>query len=254
MDWLGQSLTLVDFYEPEGDELAELWEKLDTSADLVVFRFESPDGDLLQPDVDELAFRIQLCNEYGNLTEGRMCVSTTKDLEDGNSSETYYSSFDLIFALYEETLPEDYLLFVPGESDCTLYTYGADFAVPDRRIAWKGHTLWLSGYSEGESMDQPDFEALEAGEKFLEIELSITSRELVPASEIPTDILLEDADGEVTSMLYSVHYASETVGQDEDKCYTRLHIVYTVPEEFDYDYYTVYVDGDYDRALPLVEQ
>jgi hypothetical protein len=252
MDWLGQSLTLTEFYEPEGDELEKLQEELDTSADLAVFCFESPDGDLLQTDVDAFAPMIQLCDEYGTLTEYRRCTSHLSDLEDGHSDEEYCNSFDLVFALPEETSADEFLLFVPGEDDCTIYTYGAEFAVPDRRIDWNGYTLWVATYNDGYSMDEEDFDELAEDEKFLEVGLCVTSSDLPSAVEDPTNIRLEDADGEVTSVSSSVHYQSESVGEGMDECYTWLHLVYVVPEEFDYDYYTIYVDGDYDRALPLV--
>ena len=128
------------------------------------------------------------------------------DLEDGHSSDDYCRAMDVTFRLPADAALDDYVIFVPGEDDATLLSYGATFTVPDRRLRWDDSLLWLSGHNDGVSLDEKDKENLGPGETFLELVVYSCKAALFTEDDIAKHIKLEGSDGEVYGIRHSVVY------------------------------------------------
>ncbi len=255
-DWLDVPLALADAVLVQGDDLDELRTDFEApDAQFLTLSFTSPDGDIPRAAYDAYASLIKLCDSYGSLTGLCQRTAYMDDLEDGHSSDDYCRAIDVTFRLPADATLDDYVIFVPGEDDAILLSYGATFAVPDRRIRWDDSLLWLSGYNDGVSLDEEDKESLEPGETFLELVVYSCKTALFSDEDIAKRIKLEANDGEVYGIRHSIVYKRDSYVMEGENRINGIRLVFYVPEAGNASDYTLTVpDGNAPNAVPVVAE
>lgn len=255
-DWLDVPLVLENAALVEGDDLATLRADFEApQAQFLTLSFTSPDGDIPRTAYDTYASLIKLCDQRGTLTGLCQRSAHIDKLEDGHSSDDYCRAMDVTFRLPADATPDDYVIFVPGEDDALLLSYGATFTVPDRRLRWADNLLWLSGHNDGVSLDEEDKENLEAGETFLELVVYSCKAAMFTDEDIAKGIKLENGDGEVYGIRHSVVYQRDGYVLDGQDRINGIRLVFYVPEGSDAANYTLTVpDGETPNAVPVVAE
>ena len=255
-DWLDVPLTLTDAVLVEGDDLAQLREDFEApEAQFLTLSFTSPDGDIPRTAYDTYASLIKLCDRAGALTSLCQRSAYMDNLEDGHSSDDYCRTMAVTFRLPVNAALNDYVIFVPGEDDAVLLSYGATFAVPDRRLRWDGNLLWLSSHNDGASLDEDDRENLEPGETFLELVVYSCKTAMFTDENIDKRIKLEGRDGEVYGIRHSVVYQRDSYVMDGEDRINGIRLVFYVPETGDAaDYVLTVPDGDTPNTVPVVAE
>ena len=258
LDWLNYHLQLTDACLVSGSDLEDIRSFMDApDAHYLTLSFSSTDGNMQGSDLNSESPYIhlfRLCDRYGNLYEHDALTRYYPGDDEGNSSEEYVKSFELIYEVSADAKPEDYMLYLAGPTEPEFFTFGATFSVPDRQLECEGSTMWLSEYDDGSWLDW-DNEQVDEDTKPLCLFMVAGNEQLIASPEPISNIKLVDAAGNQYGVRRSIVYQNDSFDMDDTSKLTGFYIVFYIPKDSDFsDYSLTAIDEAENISIPVVVQ
>lgn len=255
-DWQGYHLQLTDAYLVSGSDLEDIRSFMDSpDAHYLALNISATDENMQSSDLNsELPYihLFRLCDRYGNLYEHDALTKYYPGDDQGNRSDEYVKSFELIYEVGADAKPEDFVLYLAGLTEPELFTFGATFTAPDRQLECEGNTMWLADYDDGSWLDWDD-EQIEDSEKPLCLYMVAGNEQLIASPEPISNIKLVDAAGNQYGVRRSIVYQSDSFDMDGTPKLTGFYIVFYIPKDSDFsDYSLTALNEAEDISIPVV--